>query len=99
MYIKTAHVGIIKACMRFIDDPTRPWWQRLMLAFTPMLIVWVISPLDILPEAFLGPLGLADDTIIIVTMFLLMRLAVTFYSERKYVRPKKNAKGKDIIDL
>jgi hypothetical protein len=32
-------------------------------------------------------------------MFLLMRLAVTFYSERKYVRPKKNAKGKDIIDL
>ncbi len=98
-YQKTVHVGIIKACLRFIEDPNRPKWQRVILAFTPLFIVWVISPLDILPELFLGPLGLADDSIILITLFLLMRLAVTFYSEQRYVRPKMNANGKDIIDL
>ena len=98
-YQKTAHVGIIRACLRMIEDPNRAWWQRLFLALTPLFIVWVISPLDIVPEVFLGPLGLADDSIIIVTLFLLIRLAVQFYSERRYVRPKKNAQGKDIIDL
>lgn len=98
-YQKTPHVGIIKACLRLIEDPNRAWWQRLLLALTPLIIVWIISPLDILPEIVLGPLGLADDTILLVTIFLLTRLAMSFYSERRYVRPTKNANGKDIIDL
>jgi uncharacterized membrane protein YkvA (DUF1232 family) len=98
-YAQTARVGLIKACLRLIDDPNRVWWQRLLLALTPLLIVYVLSPLDIIPEVFLGPLGLADDSIIVVTLFLLARLAVSFYSEKKYTRPTKNAQGKDIIDL
>lgn len=98
-YVHTAHVGILKACLRFIDDPNRPWWQRLLLALTPFFFVYVISPLDLIPEVFLGPFGLADDSILIVSVFLLARLAVSFYSEKKYARPTKNAQGKDIIDL
>lgn len=98
-YQKTAHVGIVQACLRMIDDPKRAWWQRLLLALTPLLIVWVISPLDILPEIFLGPLGLADDSVIVVTTFLLIRLAVSVYSEKKYVKPNKKYDKKDIIDL
>lgn len=98
-YTHTARVGLIKACMRFIDDPNRALWQRIVLALTPLFIVYVISPLDIIPEIFLGPLGLADDSIIVVTVFLLARVAVSFYSEQKYSRPTKNAQGKDIIDL
>lgn len=98
-YQKTARVGIVKACLRMIEDPKRAWWQRLLLALTPLFIVWIISPLDIIPEVFLGPLGLADDSVIVVTMFLLIRLAVSFYSERKYVKPSKKIDEKDIIDL
>lgn len=98
-YIHTARVGLIKACMRLIDDPNRPWWQRLLLAASPFLFVYVISPLDIIPEVFIGPLGLADDTMIVVGMFLLIRTALAFYSEKKYKRPTKNAQGKDFIDL
>ncbi len=98
-YKKTPHVGIVQACLRFIDDPNRPWWQRLFLVFTPLFIVWIISPLDIVPEVFLGPLGLADDTILIVTLFLIVRFAYSFYSNKKYVRPTKDKNGNDIIDL
>lgn len=98
-YTHTAHVGILKACMRFIDDPNRPKWQRLMLALTPLFFVYVISPLDLIPEMFLGPFGLADDGLIVISILLIARVAVTFYSEKKYARPTKNAQGKDIIDL
>ena len=98
-YQKTARVGIVPACIRMIEDPKRAWWQRLLLALTPLFIVWVISPLDILPEVFLGPLGLADDSVLLVTMFLLIRLAVSFYSEKRYVKPNNKYNDKDVIDL
>lgn len=98
-YEKTARVGVVKACLRLIEDPKRAWWQRLLLALAPLFIVWVISPLDIIPEVFLGPLGLADDSILLVTTFLLIRFAVSFYSEKKYAKPHKKPDEKDIIDL
>ena len=32
-------------------------------------LVYVISPLDFIPEAFLGPLGLVDDAAILVFVY------------------------------
>ena len=29
-------------------------------------VVYVLSPIDIMPEAFLGPFGLADDAIAVI---------------------------------
>lgn len=98
-YQKAPHVGIVGACLRMIEDKNRSKLQRFLLALTPLFIVWIISPLDIFPEMLLGPLGLADDAIVFVTIFLLIRLAVSFYSEKRYEQPNKNKYGKDIIDL
>lgn len=98
-YKKTPRVGMFQACLRMIEDPNRSKIQRLFLALSPLFVVWVLSPLDLMPEVLLGPLGLADDSIIIITLILLVRLAIKLYSEKKYVRPNKNAAGKDIIDL
>ena len=98
-YTKTPPVGIFQACLRLIEDPKRAWWQRLLLALTPLFIVWVISPLDILPEVFLGPLGLADDSVLIITLFLLIRFAASFYKEKRFVKTNKIDKQNDIIDL
>ena len=98
-YKNTAHVGIVAACLRLIQDPNRPAWQRVLMAFTPLMIFWIISPLDLIPEAFLGPLGLADDSILVITVFLLVRLAMSFYSTKQYVRPTHNASGQEIIDI
>jgi uncharacterized membrane protein YkvA (DUF1232 family) len=98
-YQKAPHVGIIGACLRMIEDKNRNKFQRLLLVFAPLLLLWVLSPLDILPELYLGPLGLMDDGIILITLFLLIRLAVSFYSEKQYVRPQKDKNGNDIIDL
>ena len=94
MYEQTARVGYIKACQRYIEDPSRSLISRLFLALAPLFILWVVSPLDIIPEAFLGPLGLADDTAILIALFLLMRFAISFYAERRYVKPNKKLAGK-----
>lgn len=32
-------------------------------------LVYVISPIDLMPEAFLGPLGIPDDLVAIVVGF------------------------------
>lgn len=99
MYQNTARVGLIKACLRYIEDPNRNIFARLFLALSPLFILWVISPLDIVPEVFLGPLGLADDSAIIVALFFLAKFAVSFYSEKRYIKRAKRPDEKDIIDI
>lgn len=99
MYKKTAQVGIVKACLRFIEDPNRKMYQRVFLAMAPLLLVWILSPLDLMPEVILGPLGLTDDVIILIGLTLLIRLAHSFYTEKRYVKPHKHLKESDIIDL
>ena len=86
-YQKTARVGFIRACLRYIEDPNRSLISRIFLALTPLLIFWIILPLDLIPEIVLGPIGLADDGAIIIALFLLFRLAISFYSEKRYIKP------------
>lgn len=96
MYEQTVRVGFIRACLRYIEDPNRNIFARIMLALSPLLLVWVISPLDILPEIILGPLGLADDGAIILTLFFIMRFAYSFYAQKRYINPAKRlAEGDD----
>lgn len=87
MYQKTARVGLVRACLRYIEDPNRNIIARLFLAVSPLLAVWILSPFDLLPEILLGPLGLTDDVLLLIGMFLLIRLANSFYKEKRYVRP------------
>jgi uncharacterized membrane protein YkvA (DUF1232 family) len=84
LYIKTAKVGIFKACLRFIEDPNRNILLRLALAASPLLAVWVLSPFDLLPEIIVGPLGLTDDILITAGIIFLVRLANGFYKEKRY---------------
>ena len=73
-------------CQRLSADekiPTEVGFQHFYLCLAPLFIIWIISPLDIFPEALLGPFVLPDDTILVVTLFLLVRLALSFYSEKK----------------
>lgn len=98
-YKKTAQVGIIKACLRFIEDPNRSMFNRVFLALSPLLAVWILSPFDLMPEVILGPLGLTDDILILIGLFLLIRLANSFYREQRYVKPQKRIDEADIIDL
>jgi uncharacterized membrane protein YkvA (DUF1232 family) len=83
-YKKATQAGIIKACLRYIEDPNRSIISRAFLAMTPLLIVWIVSPLDLIPEFILGPLGLTDDALIMISLFLLIRLANRFYKDKKY---------------
>ncbi len=98
-YKKTAQVGIIKACLRFIEDPNRSMFQRVFLALSPLLAVWILSPFDLMPEVILGPLGLTDDILILIGLFLLIRLANRFYREQRYEKPHKPINDDTIIDM
>jgi uncharacterized membrane protein YkvA (DUF1232 family) len=33
-----------------------------------MMVVYMISPIDLLPEALLGPIGLVDDSLVMVNL-------------------------------
>jgi uncharacterized membrane protein YkvA (DUF1232 family) len=98
-YKKTAQVGIVKACLRFIEDPNRNIAHRAFLALSPVLIVSVLSPLDLMPEILLGPLGLTDDILIIIGLVLLTRLANSFYKEKKYDSSNKTINRSHLIDV
>lgn len=99
LYTTTPRVGLIRACLRYIEDPTRSFVSRAFLAISPVLVLWVISPLDLIPEAVLGPLGLADDTAILIALFLIMRLAGSFYKEKRYMKPATKIEKDNVIDV
>jgi uncharacterized membrane protein YkvA (DUF1232 family) len=88
-YTSTAKAGLIKVALRFIEDPNRNLFARLFLAVSPLLLIYIISPLDIVPEIVLGPLGLADDGAILFTLFFIMRFARSFYVNTKYTPTNK----------
>lgn len=34
-----------------------------------LMIIYALSPVDLIPEAILGPLGLVDDSVVILNIF------------------------------
>ena len=50
--------------------------------FVFCVIIYVISPVDLLPEGLLGPIGYLDDFVVILLPFLLKAYA------RKWLPPK-----------
>ena len=95
IYEQTVRVGIVRACLRYIEDPNRNLFTRIFLAISPLLAVWILSPLDLMPEILLGPLGLTDDVLILIGLFLVIRLANNFYREKKYIPPKSRLHNGD----
>ncbi|XP_045105915.1 E3 ubiquitin-protein ligase RNF170-like [Portunus trituberculatus] len=52
-------------------------WRGILMAFklrvilsVVMAVLYVVSPIDIIPEAFLGLLGLADDVVVIIIILI-----------------------------
>ena len=47
-----------------VESPQRNFWQKMTLKEKLLIIIgilYVVSPVDFIPEAVLGPLGLLDD--------------------------------------
>lgn len=47
-----------------VESPHRNFWQKMTLKEKLLIItgiLYVVSPVDFIPEAVLGPLGLLDD--------------------------------------
>ena len=64
--------------VRFFAD--HPWIMVLCI------IVYVILPIDILPEAFLGPLGYVDDLVVVMLPLLLREYARKIKTEEPSAR-------------
>lgn len=55
------------------STPRRPFWHKATTAEKIALVIgvlYLVSPVDLVPEALLGPLGLLDDGGVAITMLL-----------------------------
>ena len=53
---------LLRLVRDLLRDPTVPLWPRVMLA---ILLVWLVSPIDLIPE-FIPVLGPLDDVVVAV---------------------------------
>ena len=52
-----------KAMWKVLRDRRTPGWSKAL--FIVLAGLYLLSPIDLIPEALLGPLGLADDLVVI----------------------------------
>ncbi|MFW6060415.1 MAG: YkvA family protein [Phycisphaeraceae bacterium] len=66
--------GWLTAFWRIYRDPRTPRWAKYGL--TALAIVYALSPVDVVPEAIFGPLGLLDDAVLVpLLLWLITRFA------------------------
>lgn len=84
---------MVALVLRLMKDPRVPLQFRGMLF---AVALYAISPIDIVPEAMLGALGLADDTLVISTVVLrLMQQATEI--DPKLIRENWSGQG-DVVE-
>lgn len=102
-YLSFAILGKrIKSIKKFLLDPSVPKRKKLLIIFG---IIYLIAPIDIIPEPVLG-FGLIDD--VILWLFILTYLSDELdkywkesdegQEKASHVDPEKAFKGKTIID-
>jgi uncharacterized membrane protein YkvA (DUF1232 family) len=57
--------------------------------FIAAIAVYLLSPFDVLPEAFLGPAGFLDDALLLAVPFLLREYARKLTETEKPKSPKR----------
>lgn len=71
--------GKLKAAVLALRDPNTPILGKLGIIAIGVgallvMVAYGISPIDLLPEALLGPFGLVDDVILIPTLLFVLSL-------------------------
>jgi uncharacterized membrane protein YkvA (DUF1232 family) len=59
---------------RLLQTALLRWLARHPVLVAVLLAVYVLSPLDVLPEAFTGPIGYLDDVLLLLAGFTLREL-------------------------
>lgn len=84
-----AYIGGIKFLLK---DKEIPWYKKVIVILT---IIYVISPIEFLPD-FILPIGYVDDIILVIFIIFLLKDDI-----KRYIKPKSYSekyKDKDIID-
>ena len=63
-------IGWLRIAFRAYRDPTVPKWAKFLFGF--LALGYLLLPIDLLPEAALGPIGLIDDLIIVPLLLMLV---------------------------
>ncbi len=65
--------GQARLALRLLRDGRVPAWHKLIPAIA---IVYLVSPVDLLPEMIVGPLGIVDDlTILAIALRIFIQIA------------------------
>jgi uncharacterized membrane protein YkvA (DUF1232 family) len=70
-------VSTFQACIRLVKDPSVNWIDKVIMC---TWFIYLLSPIDPIPELLVGPIGLVDDTAIG------LRAAYLIYQAYKYYR-------------
>lgn len=72
-------IGLIEALKALYRDKSVSRRRRWVTAVSTVLGVYAISPIDLVPEAVLGPLGLIDDAGALTTVGVVVFNAARYY--------------------
>ena len=76
------HAGKVGSVLRFLNDRGGSLKDK---AFFVAGLIYVISPVDILPELVMGPLGLTDDLWVVLALWRMSRGAEKAYKDAEPV--------------
>lgn len=84
-------IGQARLALRLMRDQRVPGWHKLIPA---LAVLYLFSPIDLLPEALVGPLGVIDD----VTIMLLALRAFIHLAPADVVADLTGAAAPETID-
>ena len=68
--------GWAKLIWRVYRDPATPGWVK--LGGLVLALLYLVSPVDVVPEALFGPLGIFDDALLVpLILWVVARLSPT----------------------
>jgi len=81
----------MKSVTGFVLRPLARWLADHPKVLFVSALIYIISPIDLFPEALLGPLGYMDDLLMIALPFLIRR-----YGQKE--NDKRRAPTPDVVD-
>jgi len=75
----------------FVLKPLARWLADHPKTLFIAALIYIVSPIDVLPEALLGPLGFLDDLIMIAVPFLIREYG-------KKLNDKRRAPTPDVVE-
>ena len=84
--VQTDKANAIEILRRFLADEDGSLSRKALFVLG---VLYVASPIDFIPEVFLGPLGFTDDLAVLYSLFMTYQEASSVYKHHKPADPSR----------